>query len=284
MPRRDVVTLRTKECQTALATAIWSSLIVIAVVLTSRKLAGALTEQLSATVACLATTLAMGLSLFANCLLHSVRRPDSPTHAQIAAGVVTLVPPFALGIALLPGRFPMAVSYLVTLFVFASASMLVIGESSIFRSSATRARDDRLRIEIGAVEAVSTSPKTDNSLSGERSLSAKVESAIAGQDDVSQWMTRRISPDGRECLEGAVKIQFSPGMKQTAIHVPFVPPLHQQPQVTCEVLGNSPVRLRVTSVQPYGTRIEARRTSEAAQWVEVRFSAVATATTQSDAA
>ena len=283
MPRRDVVTLRTKECQTALATAIWSSLIVIAVVLTSRKLAGALTEQLSATVACLATTLAVGLSLFANCLLHSVRRADSPTHAQIAAGVVTLIPPFALGIALLPGRSPMAVSHLATLFVFTSAAMLVIGESSVFRSSATGARDDQLRLEIGAVEAISTSPKTDNSLSGERSLSAKVESAIAGQD-VSQWMTRRISPDGRECLEGAVKIQFSPGLKQTAIHVPFVPPLHQQPQVTCEVLGNSSVRLRVTSAQPYGTRIEARRSSEAAQWVEVRFSAVAAATTQSDAA
>jgi hypothetical protein len=74
-------------------------------------------------------------------------------------------------------------------------------------------------------------------------------------------MSRTNRPDGTERIEGTATLRFPPGQQAACIHVPFFPPFEQVPRVTCHLLEDRPIRLRVTSTQPYGTRVEAKRTS-----------------------
>ena len=90
-------------------------------------------------------------------------------------------------------------------------------------------------------------------------------------------MTRQLTEQGNECIEGTIQIAFCPGQKQTAIHIPFCPPLSEKPKVQCEPAEDVPIRFKVALARPYGMRIEAKRTGEidAECSVQVRFSAVA---------
>ena len=120
--------VKTKDRREVLATAIWTSLVVVAVVVVSRKLAGAFSQELPASAVCLLTTLATALSLAAHFLFQSVRRTASrqrPFSVVVVTGVVTLIPPFALGIALLPAHSIVATSYLAALFLFVCAALVV---------------------------------------------------------------------------------------------------------------------------------------------------------------
>ena len=232
-----------------LATAVWSGLVIVAAVLASRKLSGALTEQVSALAACLVATGAAGLSLSAYLLFQWTRGSAASRPARIAAGVVTLVPPFALGLILLPGHSPVAASYLTSLLLVAIAAVVALSKGRKVEESKSR------RVEEPSI--------------------VNRQSSIVNR----QWMTRSVTDDGRECIEGAVKVDFAPGQKQAMIHLPFYPPLLEQPEVECESLDESDVRFKVAAVHPYGARIEAKRTGrpETAQTVEVGFTAVASA-------
>jgi len=217
-----------------LATAVWAGLVIVAAVLVARKLSGALTQQIPALAACLVATGMTGLSVSAYLLFQWTRGPTASKPAQIAAGVVTLIPPFALGIILLPGDSPVATSYVTALFLLASAVLIVFGKSAGLPTN-------------------------------------------HGGDGVSQWMTRSVTSEGWERIEGAVKVDFAPGQKQAVIHLPFYPPLMGQPEIECESLAESAVRFKVAAAHPYGARIEAKRAGEAdtAETVEVGFTAVA---------
>lgn len=82
---------------------------------------------------------------------------------------------------------------------------------------------------------------------------------------------------GGEMVEGTVKVFFEVGQKRAHLHVPFSPPLPGIPEVECEPTHDDGIRLKVAVRQPYGIRIEARRT-EAAEALksEVSFAAVYT--------
>lgn len=88
----------------------------------------------------------------------------------------------------------------------------------------------------------------------------------------------RISDEhGGEMIEGTIKVFFEVGQKRAHLHVPFSPPLGGQPEVECEPAHDDGVRVKVAVRQPYGIRIEARRTeSEEALRSEVSFAAVYT--------
>ncbi len=237
-----------------LATALWSGLLIVAAVLVSRRLSGALTGQLSSLATSVIATGTTGLSLSAYLLFQWTGRSAVSRPARIAAGVVTLVPPFALGIVLLPGHSPVATSYLLTLLLFSSAAVVVLGDLPFL------VRDEPF-VSPGESEAELRLATDD------------------GPNSVSQWMTRSVTSEGRERIEGAVKVDFAPGQKQAMIHLPFCPPFFGRPEVECESLDESVVRFKVAAAYPYGARIEAKRTAEAetARTVEVGFTAVASA-------
>ena len=82
---------------------------------------------------------------------------------------------------------------------------------------------------------------------------------------------------GGEMIEGTIPVFFEIGQKRAHLHVPFSPPLPGLPEVECEPVGEDSVRLKVAVRQPYGIRIEARR-SEASESLktEISFAAVYT--------
>ena len=78
-------------------------------------------------------------------------------------------------------------------------------------------------------------------------------------------------------IEGTIPVFFEIGQKRAHLHVPFSPPLPGLPEVECEPMGEDSIRLKVAVRQPYGIRIEARR-SETAESLktEISFAAVYT--------
>ena len=88
------------------------------------------------------------------------------------------------------------------------------------------------------------------------------------------FVNRSIEDDGSETVEGVLTVQFEPGQKRANLHVPFSPPLRRAPEIECESVGDADVMLKVAVVQPWGVRIEARRTSAEQESVaEVGFHA-----------
>jgi hypothetical protein len=257
-----------------LATAVWSGMVIVSAVLASRKLAGALTEQVSPLVACLAVTGAAGLSLLAYLLFQWTRGAAARKSAQIAAGIVTVLPPFALGLILLPGHSPFGASYVTSLLLLAIVAIVALSKGQRVEESAGQAESGEQK------DASLTSPSQPSA--SDSSLQKVEQPSIVNpqsSSDNRQWMTRSVGADGWECIEGAVKVDFAAGQKQAMIHLAFSPPLLEQPDVECEALDESDVRFKVAAVHPYGARIEAKRAgrSETAETVEVGFTAIAAA-------
>ncbi len=82
---------------------------------------------------------------------------------------------------------------------------------------------------------------------------------------------------GGVMVEGVARAVFRPGQKRVNLQIPLSPPLPGVPEAECEPAGHEPLRARVALRQPYGLRIEVRR-SEASESLEadIAFSAVYT--------
>lgn len=95
---------------------------------------------------------------------------------------------------------------------------------------------------------------------------------------LSDVKMERLKDDlGGEMIDGTIRVFFEVGQKRAHLHVPFSPPLAGLPEVECEAVGDDSVRCKVAVRQPYGIRIEARR-SEASRALntEIGFAAVYT--------
>ncbi len=90
-------------------------------------------------------------------------------------------------------------------------------------------------------------------------------------------MERQKDEHGGEMIEGTIRVFFDVGQKRAHLHIPLSPPLDGLPEVECEAVSDDSVRCKVAVRQPYGIRIEARR-SDASQELttEIGFAAVYT--------
>lgn len=114
-------------------------------------------------------------------------------------------------------------------------------------------------------------------LKQETATPARATPARSTQSNGDVTMERIADEHGGEMIEGTIKVFFEIGQKRAHLHVPFAPPLGGMPEVECEPAHDDGVRVKVAVRQPYGIRIEARRT-EAAEALrsEVSFAAVFT--------
>ncbi len=114
-------------------------------------------------------------------------------------------------------------------------------------------------------------------LKQQTATSARATPARSTQSNGDVTMERIADEHGGEMIEGTIKVFFEVGQKRAHLHVPFTPPLGGMPEVECEPAHDDGVRVKVAVRQPYGIRIEARRT-EAAEALrsEVSFAAVFT--------
>lgn len=105
------------------------------------------------------------------------------------------------------------------------------------------------------------------------------ESAAISEGLTSEVVRLERSEDefGGVMIEGIARAAFAAGQKRVNLQIPISPPLAGVPEVECEPTGHEPLRVRAALRQPYGLRIEVRR-SEASQPLEaeISFSAVYT--------
>ncbi len=256
---RSLVDPRETDVRTAFATGIWSATSLAVVVLAARRASGAFTESTTAWLPCLASTAIALLSLSAFAVWTAEKRSSAMSRGEFVAALLTLGPTLGMGLVLWRPSSAFTGAYLLALFVAAGLGAILIRELS---------EALRLSPDFNAAAADSspaglpgTAPPCD-------------EEAALGDPTICQALTRRKLPHGREVVEGSVRVDFAPGEKMAAAHVGFVPPLPGRPKVECHVLGDFDGRTRVAAAQPYGLRLEARRTDAAnPAAVDVAFTA-----------
>lgn len=262
------------------AVAVWTALSLTAVVLVSRRLAGAFSQFPHGAVTVLIAGLGFAAAWVSSVSMAGSRRRearlfrDAPqqqdpskrspaSNAVQRAGLleayaVTLLPPLLIGLALTPSGATATQMALVTLAVFAAIA------TAVFRT------------EVGGQDV--ESPIHHSPLTTHASPTADAGSvghAGVGHGDVdgelhgSHWMQRATSDDGlRETAEGIVTVSFAAGQKFAVAHVAFCPLLPGVPEVDCEPADGADVRWKIAARQPYGLRIEVRR-SNASEPAEV---------------
>ena len=104
---------------------------------------------------------------------------------------------------------------------------------------------------------------------------AESQTSTAARNNDSNRIERTKNADGSEMVEGVMKVRFDKGQKRANLHIPFSPPLPGMPEVECECVDDSTLRLKVPVRQSYGIRIEARRTdADEALEADVGFAAI----------
>ncbi len=84
----------------------------------------------------------------------------------------------------------------------------------------------------------------------------------SGSDEFFHEMTRRhVFEDqtGWDVLQGVLTVDFEPNQRKVALHIPICPPMSQSPEAECAVIGGESANVDVSSVHPYGVRLEVRR-------------------------
>ena len=104
---------------------------------------------------------------------------------------------------------------------------------------------------------------------------SETQSSTAVRNNNSPKIERSKNADGSEIVEGVMTVRFDKGQKRANLHIPFSPPLPGMPEVECECVDDSSLRLKVPVRQSYGIRIEARRTdADEALEADVGFAAI----------
>lgn len=131
---------------------------------------------------------------------------------------------------------------------------------------------------FGTVRDLFSKPKksSEEAPTGADEFESAVESVSGRDTNQDVALERTIDASGSEMVEGVAVVRFERGQKKANIHIPFSPPMKGTPEVEVECVGDEQLRLKVPMAQPYGMRIEARRsnTSETLE-AEIGFAAMA---------
>lgn len=144
-------------------------------------------------------------------------------------------------------------------------------------STKLRELDRMLRDEFKELDEDIEGDRVEH-LAGAGVTSAENGLAVGEQSD-SIRLERTTDEFGGEMIEGTGTAIFAVGQKRVHLHVALSPPMAGVPLVECEPVGEESLRVRVALRQPYGIRIEVRRTEASnALNAEIAFSAVYTPT------
>lgn len=290
---------RPRDWRQALAVSLWTGLILIVVMLYARRFDGAFSPPDSAFIACLVATIAFGPSLFAWSLCKAARRSRSTPPMRATTAAITLLPPFLLGGAFLSASSVSAISFLATLIVISGTALLLAPANR--QQAASFDTDRKVYSHLANNVELWSLPRAGDATSHRVPSIAEVEhSPVVTQQiaefenvaipseapsipfgehnarDYRQQLVRSNSADRGDVLEGSVRVVFAIGQRQANVHIPFVPSFATVPVVECESIDGCNVRLKVGTVQTFGTRIEVKRTEEidASAIAEIGFAAV----------
>lgn len=108
-----------------------------------------------------------------------------------------------------------------------------------------------------------------------------------GLDDaehVSQSWTRFRDADGRDTVEGFVRVRFEAGSRQAPIHLSFCPPFERTPMLEAEPVDEIDLQLTPAVVLPYAARIEARLAEPAEEEFQLKITIRAVAEANAESA
>ena len=117
----------------------------------------------------------------------------------------------------------------------------------------------------------------DEDFAGDSAVQSAMSPAARTSAPNDVKMERLKDELGGEMIDGTIRVFFEVGQKRAHLHVPFSPPLPGLPEVECEAVSDDTVRCKVAVRQPYGIRIEVRR-SDVSQSLhtDISFAAVYT--------
>lgn len=275
-----------------------SGVFLIAAVVLSRRVSGDLSGLSSEWLSCGIGTI--GLLVTGACLLASglLNRTSAP-HLRLLAVGGSLLPSLVLGLSLLPAGSSGGMTTLLTLYFCGVIAATVPGNPvrvavRVLESRPVSHEDcEPSPAEMTEADATAevmsdlqpTGVESALNLAAENELHSFVEHAVdddlpvhpGDRPETTQWMSRSAS-DGYDAIEGAFRMGFAPGQRQVAIHQPFTPALASAPEIECEAIdGDAEVRIRVTSAEAYGMRIEVIRSGDLDQRQSVQLGYVASA-------
>jgi hypothetical protein len=267
------------------ALAIQTVLVLMTVVVFSRRMSGAFQGSIAPVVPCLVATIAALFSL-ASLALQITAPSIASTRKWMVAMTTAVLPPVVLGAALW-----MVPSAVVGGYLAALATASVLCAVAITDSARGFAFTNRLRsalfqghvpprwvaLDFGSPKSSATPQIPLADLAADEESVAIPDEENESDQSIVQWMTRRRLPDGGEVVKGAVRIDLDPAEKVGVAHLSFVPPLACDPKAECHLLCDFGGRVRITAARSYGLRIEARQSGELtlATTINVAFSAQA---------
>lgn len=275
------------------AVLIWSSLIVVTVLLLSRRVSGGIGNVSSAWPSILISSLAMLLSGF-GWVSFQQRAADRLLRTEQIAAVVAWLPTWLSGVALLPSDSALARGWLFGIAALSAAGLALsvstspTRERGVVTEDHSLARRTRESGRLGeAVDRTTTSPPSaDPDVDVRATVAAPSDLSVfdpvaeeRSEDSTTQWMTRQSLPDGADQIEGSIRVPFVAGQRAASVHVPFSPPFASVPQVECETDGDAPARWKLAVVYAYGMRVDLKReSSDEPAGIELSYSATCEST------
>lgn len=268
-----------------LACAVLSGIFLIAAVVLSRRVSGDLSGLGSEWLACGAG--AACLAITAGCLAMSGqigRLADARVRLPVVAGC--LLPSLVLGLTLMPTGSSQALAVLLSIY---ATTVIAFHLPDTRTWHLATLRSLQTPVSSGEPDSVDE-PDVGGELLLESELhvaTLPVEGGVthpADCPDTTHWMSRSVQ-DGCDVVEGAFRVEFASGQRQVAIHLPFAPALPSAPDIECEpVDGDADVRIRVTSAEAWGVRIEVARATDLDQQQAVQLGYFASAALSQSAA
>lgn len=298
------------ELRRSSAAGLLTGVLLLAVVVLSRRAVGAVTGLNSASAACLVAGVVMLVGLLSGLSLK--RRQDRADSASLLVlASLCAAPGLVMGLALLPGSDASGLAALLGEFAILIASsmslsrdakqhvigspdvvssLLVVDDAAVVVSAssnssegpsstspigATVSQELHDALVIDEFETVAASPLADVMQDDAEQL----ELEPAFDPSLTQWM-RRALREGSDVVEGAVRVVLPVGAKQVAVHIPFAPAFSIIPDFEAEPLDEADVEVHLSSVHSYGVRFEVTRRTGLDMAVAVQVGYFATAETQ----
>jgi hypothetical protein len=222
-----------------------------ALLLASRRLAGALVVAPSPTVAA-ACGGTIGVLLWAS---HVARRSRADAYDWLIPGVLQI---FLFGEGL--------VQLVAAAVVAGSLSIAGIRPSSLVL----------LWLPVIGTAAWMTwqraRPIRDRRIEGEDFVCAKPQ---ALGPNVSLMLTRTVDAVGRDVVEGTVVARFAAGERFASVHLAFCPPFARTPTIAFHTLGDVAADVKAAQIVPYAARFDVKLRSAAAAPLEIPLTFVA---------
>jgi hypothetical protein len=239
-------------------------LLVAAVALAWRRLAGALQTPLSwQCLLWIGILLAAAAAAAHAAWRHSVQRRPLARRAVLPAGLITSSL-LAIGGALsIPGTPPLG---LVLFWGTVAGEELVVWGPRVWRGRflAARRRGPGASTAAGDRNAVAEGP-----------LGPKMIWGKAASADVVQQQIRSRAADGTEVLCGWLRVPLAAGQRSASVHVAFCPPFPRTPEVAVQQREGPAARIKAVQLLPHGARFDVRlaQPGESAGSVLLEFSA-----------